>query len=222
MSSWKLVEAVAEETPAKANADQQGGRGNHAGRGSGRRGSGGGGRGGGGRHNQGNAMDYTNYLSPADRNYLSHMASQQIEFIFNLDNLCRDTFVRSYMDEDGFVPLPLLCTYQNVAAFGAPYYDVAEKLKALPPTSTIEFNAHNETIRLKTGWEQWLMPNSTGGRGVPRYVKQTPEQQQAYMEQLQYSYMAGAEMQQQEQAQEQAATAATASTDASATATENA
>ena len=30
MSSWKLVEAVAEETPAKANADQQGGRGTHS------------------------------------------------------------------------------------------------------------------------------------------------------------------------------------------------
>jgi hypothetical protein len=33
------------------------------------------------------------------------------------------------------------------------------------------------------------MPNTTGGRGVPRYVKQTPEQQQAYMEQLQSMYM---------------------------------
>ena len=29
------------------------------------------------------------------------------------------------------------------------------------------------------------MPNATGGKGVPRYVKQTPEQQQQYYEQLQ-------------------------------------
>lgn len=37
---------------------------------------------------------------------------------------------------------------------------------------------------------QWLMPNATGGRGVPRYVKQTPEQQQAYFDQVQYAYSA--------------------------------
>jgi hypothetical protein len=57
------------------------------------------------------------------------------------------------MDEDGFVPLPLLCTYQNVAGFGAPYYDVAEKLKALHAESRIEYNATNETVRLRNGWE---------------------------------------------------------------------
>lgn len=35
------------------------------------------------------------------------------------------------------------------------------------------------------------MPNTSGGRGVPRYVKQSPEEQQAYMEQLQYAYAGG-------------------------------
>lgn len=64
-----------------------------------------------------------------------------------------DTFVRSYMDEAGFVPLPLLCTYQNVACFAAPFYDVVEKMKNLQPDSKIEFDASNDTVRLKTGWE---------------------------------------------------------------------
>ena len=75
------------------------------------------------------------------------------EFIFNLDNLCGDTFVRAYMDVDGFVPLPLLCTYQNVACYCAPYADVVEKMKALSAESPIEFNATNETVRIKSGWE---------------------------------------------------------------------
>lgn len=64
-----------------------------------------------------------------------------------------DTFVRSYMDEAGFVPLPLLCTYQNVSCFGAPFYDIVEKMKVLQPDSRIEFDASNDTVRLKTGWE---------------------------------------------------------------------
>jgi hypothetical protein len=46
------------------------------------------------------------------------------------------------------------------------------------------------------------MPNATGGRGVPRYVKQTPEQQQAYMEQLQYAYTGGYEQQQEASTEE--------------------
>jgi hypothetical protein len=58
------------------------------------------------------------------------------------------------MDEDGYVPLPLLCTYQNVAGFGAMYVDVVEKLQSLPSTSNIEFNATNETVRLKHDWEK--------------------------------------------------------------------
>lgn len=32
------------------------------------------------------------------------------------------------------------------------------------------------------------MPNATGGKGVPRYVKQTPEQQQAYLQQQQTNF----------------------------------
>ena len=64
-----------------------------------------------------------------------------------------DTFVRAYMDEAGYVPVPLLCSYQNVACFGAPYVDVIEKLKKLPAESKIELDASNETLRLKAGWE---------------------------------------------------------------------
>lgn len=64
-----------------------------------------------------------------------------------------DTFVRSYMDEAGFVPLPLLCTYQNVAAYGAPYFDVVERLNELTAERKIEFDPSNETVRLKVGWE---------------------------------------------------------------------
>eukprot|EP00598_Pedospumella_elongata_P002247 CAMPEP_0184972052 /NCGR_PEP_ID=MMETSP1098-20130426/4113_1 /TAXON_ID=89044 /ORGANISM="Spumella elongata, Strain CCAP 955/1" /LENGTH=208 /DNA_ID=CAMNT_0027494269 /DNA_START=59 /DNA_END=685 /DNA_ORIENTATION=- len=204
MSAWKLVEAVPEESPAKAAQDNQGGRGNNAGRGaSSGRGRGGGrgsssGRGYAGRGSNGG--DYTAYLSAADRNYLSHMAVQQLEYIFDLDNLCMDTFVRSYMDEAGFVPLPLLCTYQNVAAYGAPYVDVVERLNELTAERKIEFDPSNETVRLKVGWENWLMPNATGGKGVPRYVKQTPEQQQAYLQQQQATFES-------EQAAEEAAPA---------------
>jgi hypothetical protein len=65
-----------------------------------------------------------------------------------------DTFVRSYMDVEGYVPLSLLYQYQNVACVGALYYDVVEKAKNLHPQSVIEYDATTDTVRVKEGWEK--------------------------------------------------------------------
>lgn len=64
-----------------------------------------------------------------------------------------DTFIRSYMDEEGYVPLALVCSYQNVACVGASYYDVLSKLRDAGEGSKLELDASNETLRLKSGWE---------------------------------------------------------------------
>ena len=70
-----------------------------------------------------------------------------------------DTFVRSYMDEDGYVPLALLCNYQNVACYCTSYYDVLKKISELNDRvdSKLEVDATNEKVRLKTGWDVVLI-----------------------------------------------------------------
>ncbi len=73
--------------------------------------------------------------------------------IFTPDNLCMDTFIRSYMDEAGFVPIALVCGYPNVAGFGAPYNDIVARIQEVAENSVIEVDIANETIRLKVGWE---------------------------------------------------------------------
>eukprot|EP00611_Tribonema_gayanum_P017173 TRINITY_DN2971_c0_g1_i1.p1 TRINITY_DN2971_c0_g1~~TRINITY_DN2971_c0_g1_i1.p1 ORF type:complete len:160 (+),score=47.23 TRINITY_DN2971_c0_g1_i1:363-842(+) len=35
----------------------------------------------------------------------------------------------------------------------------------------LECDEPNETIRLREGWDTWLLPNASGGRGAPRYIK---------------------------------------------------
>lgn len=66
-----------------------------------------------------------------------------------------DTFVRSYMDEAGYVPISLVCNYYNVACYGCSYYDIVNKLKEVEGKSKYyELDAENETIRLKEGWEK--------------------------------------------------------------------
>lgn len=44
-------------------------------------------------------------LSDSDKDYYTHLAIQQIELIFSSDSLSMDTFVRSYMDQAGYVPV---------------------------------------------------------------------------------------------------------------------
>ncbi|CAM9389977.1 unnamed protein product, partial [Laminaria digitata] len=80
-----------------------GGARNNQGQGRGR-GYGGGGGGGGG----GYAGGATYYGSPSSEHasfeehkaYMTNMAVRQIEFYFTVENLCRDIFMRSYMDEE--------------------------------------------------------------------------------------------------------------------------
>lgn len=79
------------------------------------------------------------------------------------------------MDVEGYVPIGLVINYQNVAAFGCSYYDVVNKLKEVAhKCKYYEVDPVNETIRLKEGWEKYLMPNPwnpTGPFGLPRYIK---------------------------------------------------
>jgi RNA:NAD 2'-phosphotransferase (TPT1/KptA family) len=66
-----------------------------------------------------------------------------------------DTYIRTYMDEEGYVPVGLVCTYQNVAYFGCPYEDILQKLiQVAPKSKNFEIDEQNETIRLRNGWEK--------------------------------------------------------------------
>jgi len=168
MSAWKLVEAVPEEPQAVSQKPQhEEDRNNINGRGGGRGGFRGGRGGGRGRGNY-------PQLSKQDRTYFAYMAVQQIELIFTPDNLCMDTYIRSYMDEAGYVPIALVCGYPHVQQFGALYNDIVARLQETCESErcVVEIDVNNETIRLKQGWDQWLAPNTFGGRGQPLYVKQ--------------------------------------------------
>lgn len=93
--------------------------------------------------------------------------------IFHPDSLCMDTYLRSYMDEEGYIPVALVCTYQNVAYFGCSYEDILNKLIQVEPKAQFyELDQQNETIRPRVGWEKFRMPNMFGSFGLPKYVKQ--------------------------------------------------
>jgi len=190
--SWKLVEAVVEEPPPETppSTNKGGGRRSRSGsenfaerdgrssggrkggvekRGGGRGGGGGGkGRGGRGRAVGGSVRD--GLFVPPQTDDIVQYTVQQIESLFSTDNLCQDTYLRSFMDEEGFVPLGILYCYQNVVYFCADPAEVLNKISSKGSSYFLETDRDTVTVRLRSGWEKWLMPNEAGGLGVPKYT----------------------------------------------------
>ena len=75
------------------------------------------------------------------------------ELLYGTDYLCVDTYFRSYMDVEGFVPMALLCSYPNIACYATPIEELVSKLAA-KEDSLLEVDSVNETVRLKEGWEK--------------------------------------------------------------------
>ena len=162
MSAWKLVEAVPEVTEQPAVAQQTQQQRSDNSQADQRQ-----------RTNRPRRNQFNNGRTKQERSYYAYLATQQIDSIFHPDSLCMDTYIRSYMDEEGYVPIALVCTYQNVAYFGSSYEDIFHKLIQVEPKAQFyELDQQNETIRPKVGWEKFRMPNVFGGFGLPKYVKQ--------------------------------------------------
>ncbi|CAM9115038.1 unnamed protein product [Discosporangium mesarthrocarpum] len=122
----------------------------------------------------GGPMYYPNpaYAAPSyaeQKRYMAEMAVKQIEFYFTVENLCRDIFMRSYMDEEGYIPIAFVANFPGVARFGVDLEDIK---KGVLSSELMEVDEENETMRMREGWQVWLLPNqATGRQGVQRYVK---------------------------------------------------
>ncbi|CAN0520497.1 unnamed protein product, partial [Ectocarpus sp. 12 AP-2014] len=55
---------------------------------------------------------------------MTNLAVRQIEFYFTVENLCRDIFMRSYMDEEGYIPIAFVANFPGVARFGVELEDI--------------------------------------------------------------------------------------------------
>ena len=81
-----------------ARNNQGQGRGRGYGGGGGGAGGGGGGYAGGATYYGGPSSEHASFEE--QKAYMTNMAVRQIEFYFTVENLCRDIFMRSYMDEE--------------------------------------------------------------------------------------------------------------------------
>lgn len=103
--------------------------------------------------------------SPQDR-FLADAAVQQIEYLFSVENLCRDTYLRSFMDAEGYVPIAMVCNFPLVASYGASYPEILARLEK---SETLETHDGNETVRPLDKPQQWVFPTP-----APMWIKLAP------------------------------------------------
>ena len=68
-----------------------------------------------------------------------------------------DTFIRSYMDEAGFVPIAIVSCYSNVSPYGVPVSDIADAIQTLA-TDCLEVDTICQTAKVSDKWEMvWFI-----------------------------------------------------------------
>ncbi|MCO5548011.1 hypothetical protein L7F22_001467 [Adiantum nelumboides] len=91
---------------------------------------------------------------PPDILTMQGMVVKQIEYYFSVENLCRDIYLRSKMDEWGFVPVSVIANFNRVRAITSNPYFIIEALRL---SNVVE--VQGDKVRKKGDWANWLLPS---------------------------------------------------------------
>ncbi|XP_071689467.1 la-related protein 1C-like [Rutidosis leptorrhynchoides] len=80
---------------------------------------------------------------------------KQIEYYFSDDNLIKDNFLRSHMDEGGWVPISLIAGFRRVQLLTK---DIQVILKSLRDSTSLEIQG--DKVRRRTDWSRWIQSSN--------------------------------------------------------------
>ncbi|KAI3696055.1 hypothetical protein L1987_79064 [Smallanthus sonchifolius] len=104
-------------------------------------------------HGASGSSMYIPYLDPS----LLGLILRQIEYYFSDENLVKDMFLRSYMDDGGWVPITLIAGFQRVQKLTN---DMQMILSSLTYSNTVEIQG--DKVRRRTDWRKWIhIPRET-------------------------------------------------------------
>ncbi|KAI9314141.1 hypothetical protein BX666DRAFT_1970743 [Dichotomocladium elegans] len=176
-NSTETKKAEAQNTPAEPSTAAP----THHTRG-GFRGRGGRGRGGRGGFHSARRFDYPNtnrskpYYINVDAETLKFYILQQIEYYFSIDNLCKDMFLRSQMDAEGYVNIKLIADFNRVKALANDYNLIHE---ALNESKLLEVKG--DKVRKREGWEIWVLPaQKTAAEAVKQHLPPAASKDQSH------------------------------------------
>lgn len=111
----------------------------------------------------------TYFVPPAVQGVLMHgpdpitlqgLVVKQIEYYFSVENLCRDIYLRSKMDERGFVPVSVIANFNRVRMITQNPFLIIEALRM---SNVVE--GQGDKVRKKGDWANWLLPASLQSAG---------------------------------------------------------
>ncbi|KAJ4898875.1 La-related protein 1C [Raphanus sativus] len=104
-------------------------------------------------------MPFVAPLSPAPVFYhvqdppLNIKLQKQIHYYFSEENLIKDMYLRRQMDDQGFVPLPVIAVFNKVAELTDSVQQIADALQGSPVVEV-----QGDRIRKRFNWQHWLIP----------------------------------------------------------------
>jgi len=97
-------------------------------------------------------------MNPYGEQYLiAETISTQLSYYFSLDNLLKDTFLRSHMDSQGFVALSLLANFSRMKSLTTDVELIKFVCSNSPELELRSGLDGKERIRKREGWEQWVL-----------------------------------------------------------------
>ena len=106
---------------------------------------------------------------------------QQVEYYFSVENLVKDVFLRSKMDQNGWIPLPVIAGFNRIRMMTP---EPATVLEAIAGSLVVEIRevggAEGFKMRKMSDWKSWVVDGGSGertgasgfGSGLPTIVSQ--------------------------------------------------
>uniref|UniRef100_A0A7S0RZZ7 HTH La-type RNA-binding domain-containing protein n=1 Tax=Chlamydomonas leiostraca TaxID=1034604 RepID=A0A7S0RZZ7_9CHLO len=91
----------------------------------------------------------------ASKQQVMDSVRKQIEYYFSVENLCKDIFLRSKMDEDGWIPLAVVANFNRVRMLTP---DMMLIVDAMKDSSVVEVSKDSAYLRQKEAWNKWILP----------------------------------------------------------------
>ena len=98
------------------------------------------------------AMPFNSY---GDQTSVFGMVNLQMNYYFSVENLCKDMYLRSHMDSQGFVFLDLLAQFNRIKQLTN---DMELIRQACLHSQTVEYVHVDgiDRVRAREGWQQWV------------------------------------------------------------------
>ena len=91
----------------------------------------------------------------ATRQQVMESVRKQIDYYFSLDNLCKDIFLRSKMDDAGWIPVVVIANFNRVRMLTPDLMLIVDSLK---DSSIVEVSKDNAYIRARENHAMWVLP----------------------------------------------------------------